>query len=142
MIRLHHGYELDDAFDRIDFTAVHQWLTNTYWSPGITRDTVEKGARHSSLVLGAYLGPQQVGYARVVSDRTRFAYICDVYIDEPHRGKRLGKAVVRFGMDHPSHSDVRVWCLRTRDAHGVYSALGFTPIPDPENWMSQRRITP
>lgn len=64
---------LDPDPARIDWARVHGWLTSSYWCPGIARERVERAARHSALVLGAYLGAEQVGYLRVVSDRTRIA---------------------------------------------------------------------
>ena len=96
MIQHYNDYILDDSLERIDFERIHGWLTETYWSPGIARQTVEKGARRSSLVVGAYHKGTQVGYLRVVSDTTRFAWICDVYVAEANRGQGLAKAMVRF----------------------------------------------
>jgi GNAT superfamily N-acetyltransferase len=135
MISSHATYEFDDSLARIDFARVHHWLANTYWSPGISRERVEKGARHSSLVIGAYQSNVQVGFGRVVSDRTRFAYLCDVFVDPAHRGHGLAKAIVRFALDHPEHSGIDKWFLRTQDAHDVYRPLGFSQIIDPEAWM-------
>lgn len=131
----HGAYELDDSLARIDFARVTAWLASTYWSPGISRERVEQGARHSTLVIGAYFNNQQVGFARVLSDTTRFAYLADVYVDAPHRGKGLAKAIVTFALHHPLLAAVDKWCLRTRDAHGVYQSLGFQPITDPDWWM-------
>jgi GNAT superfamily N-acetyltransferase len=128
-------YELDDSLERIDFERVHGWLTKTYWSPGISRETVERGALHSSLVVGAYHEETQVGYLRVVSDTTRFAWICDVYVGEAHRGKGLAKAMVQYALEHPDHREVRRWLLATADAHAIYQAVGFNPLPSPERWM-------
>lgn len=135
MLHNHPPYQIDDSLARIDFDRVTAWLASTYWSPGISRERVEQGARHSTLVVGAYFNTQQVGFARVLSDTTRFAYLADVYIDEPHRGKGLAKALVNFALTHPLLATVDKWCLRTRDAHGVYQSLGFQKIEDPEWWM-------
>lgn len=115
---------------------VHCWLSNTYWSPGVSREKVERAAQFSSLVLGIYLGEEQVAYCRVVSDRATFAYIGDVYVDEAHRGKGLGKAMIRFALEHPEHQGLRRWVLATLDAHDVYAAVGFEPLVMPERWMS------
>ncbi len=133
----HDNYELDDSFQRIDFAAVHAWLSATYWSPGISRQRVEQGARNSAVVIGAYLEGKQVGFARVVSDTTRFAYLSDVIVDEQHKGKGIGRAMVRFVLGHPALAGVEKWFLRTEDAHGVYEPLGFRPITDERFWMSR-----
>lgn len=127
--------EIREGYDAVDFDRVHAWLEGTYWSPGIERDLVERGARYSSLVLSALVDGVQVGYARVVSDRARFAYLCDVYVDEAHRGKGIARQMVRYALDHPEHQGLRRWMLATQDAHGVYAACGFEPLASPERWM-------
>jgi GNAT superfamily N-acetyltransferase len=136
VIRLHNGYEIDDARERLDFERVHGWLTAVYWSLGISRERVEKGAAYSSLVVGVYKDGVQVAYLRVVSDRTRFAYICDVYVDEAHRRQGIAKAMVRYALEHPDHQGLRQWLLATSDAHRIYGAVGFTSLPKPERWMT------
>jgi GNAT superfamily N-acetyltransferase len=132
----HHGqFELDDSLDRIDFTRVHCWLSSSYWSPGIPRERVEQAARNSSLVVGAYRDGAQAGYLRIVSDKTTFAWVCDVWVDEAVRGLGIGRAMVRFAQKHPDHQGMRRWILATRDAQGVYREAGFEPIPAPDKWM-------
>ena len=119
----------------MQFDLVHAWLTATYWSPGISRSAVERAASHSALVVGAFLEGVQVGYARFVSDQTTFAWVCDVYVAEEHRGKGIARKMVRFAIEHPDFQGLRRWLLATADAHGVYAGLGFVPLPSPERWM-------
>jgi GNAT superfamily N-acetyltransferase len=141
--REHEGYVLSDELDRVNFATVTAWLAGSYWSPGIERAEVERGARHSSLVVGAYdAHGAQVGYARVASDRTRFGYFMDVFVDEAHRGRGLGRAIVAFGIEHPEHVPVYLWLLATHDAHGVYAKLGFAPLTHPERIMALRKPWP
>jgi len=130
-------YQIDDDLSRVDLKRVTEWLAGSYWSPGIGREEVEKGARNSSLVIGAY-DPQgvQVGYARLASDKTRFAYVMDVIVEPSHRRKGLGQAMVRFAMDHPDHQAVYIWLLATHDAHGAYAKVGFKPLEHPDRWMA------
>ena len=120
---------------RVQFDLVHSWLADTYWSPGIARERVERAAYNSSLVISAFLDGVQVGYLRVVSDRTTFGYFCDVIVSPDHRGKGIGRAMVQYALDHPEYQGMRRWTLATKDAHGVYSALGFEHVQNPENWM-------
>jgi GNAT superfamily N-acetyltransferase len=137
------GYTLSDDIARIDFEKVTNWLTGAYWSPGIGRTEVERGAKYSSLVIGAYdASGTQVGYGRLASDRTRFGYFMDVFVDPAHRGRGLGRAIVRFGMEHPEHLPVYLWLLATNDAHGVYAKLGFAPLTHPERMMAIKRERP
>lgn len=128
-------FEIDDSFDRLDFDQLERWLAGTYWSPGIKKDEIIKGSRNSAIAVGCYLDGRQVGFLRVASDKTRFGYFLDVYVDAAHRGKGLAQAMMRFVFDHPDFADVYLWLLATKDAHGVYQKLGFEPLPDPQNWM-------
>ncbi|MGH7178578.1 MAG: GNAT family N-acetyltransferase [Tepidisphaeraceae bacterium] len=128
-------YIIDDDATRHDWDRVHLWLTTAYWCAGISRELVERAAVGSSLVVGAYLDGVEVGYLRVVSDCATFAWVCDVFIDEKHRGVGLATAMLRFAMSHPTHQNLRRWVLATRDAHRVYETCGFAPLPFPERWM-------
>jgi GNAT superfamily N-acetyltransferase len=143
MQRIHKQYEITDDRNRLDFALIHSWLTETYWSPGITRTKVEKAARHSALVVSVHCegpaGSQQVGYSRVVSDLTRFAWLADVFIDPAHRGQGLGQALTAFALEHPDLADVHNWVLGTRDAHGVYAKLGFAIPEDPKRFMQLKK---
>ena len=133
---------LSDDRARVDFARVTDWLAGSYWCPGIPRAAVERAARCSSLVAGAYDATgEQIGYLRVVSDCTRFANLMDVFVAETHRGRGLGRALVRFALAHPAHREIVRWMLGTKDAHGVYAREGFRPIDEPERLM-HRTIAP
>lgn len=128
----------------MDFATVREWLANSYWTPGIAREVIERAASNSALVLGAFAeNGAQIGFMRVVSDKTRFAYLCDVIVDEAWRGRGVARTMVKHVLDHPEFATVRTWTLATRDAHGVYAALGFKPMDDLESraqtWMVLRR---
>jgi GNAT superfamily N-acetyltransferase len=133
-------YEIDDTFERVDFATVHRWLADTYWNAGVSREYVERAARHSSLVMGVYRDDRIVGYGRIVSDRTTFAWVSDVYVDPAHRGRGLAKEIVKFALAHPGHQDLRRWLLATRDAHDVYASIGFGPLDKPESMMVHRPV--
>lgn len=135
-------YEIAEGLDRVDFDRVHGWLSKTYWSPDVLHEKVERAARNSSLVIGAYRDGIQAGYLRVVSDRATFAWICDVYVDECHRRNGIARAMVRYALSHPDHQGLRRWLLATDDAHGVYSECGFKPLDNPERWMFLRPVAP
>ena len=92
-------YQISDEIQRIDFKKVTEWLAGSYWSPGIGQEEVERGAKYSSLVIGVYgKDGTQVGYARLASDKTRFAYIMDVFVEPEHRNKGIAQAICRFAM--------------------------------------------
>lgn len=127
-------YQISTDATRLDFGAIHAYLTRSYWSPGISRALVERAAAHS-LCFGLYHAGEQVGYARVVSDRTTFAYLCDVYVLENHRGQGLSKWLMRTIQAHPELQHLRRFMLATRDAHGLYATFQFTPLAHPERLM-------
>ncbi|MEP6757009.1 MAG: GNAT family N-acetyltransferase [Chthonomonadales bacterium] len=127
-----------EGFNAVQFDRVHSWLTETYWSPGISKDRVMRAAEHSSLIVSAFLGDQQVGYLRVVSDKTHFGYFCDVIVSPDHRGRGIGRTMVQYALGHPEYAGMRRWMLATKDAHGVYEGVGFSLLDNPENWMILR----
>ena len=131
----HAGFEIDDDPSRIDFDVVHSWLTTAYWSPGVSREKVERAAAGSASVVGVYANGRQVAYCRVVSDKETFAWLCDVFVDEAYRGHGIAKAMVRFTLSLPYSAELRKWVLATRDAHSVYAACGYTPLANPDGWM-------
>jgi GNAT superfamily N-acetyltransferase len=124
-------YEISTDPARLDIGAMHAYLTRSYWSPGLPFATVERAARHS-LCFGLYerSGGRQVGLARVVTDHATFAYLCDVYVLEAHRGRGLGKFMMQTVMAHPALTGARRAMLGTRDAHGLYAPFGFRAPPD------------
>jgi GNAT superfamily N-acetyltransferase len=126
----------------VQLDIVYPWLRGSYWSPNIRRDVFEV-AFANSLVAGAYAEGKQLGVARVVTDRATFAWLADVFVDEPMRGRGIGKAMVATLIADPRLQTLRRWCLATRDAHEVYRPLGFGPVdpkifmqylPDPSRW--------
>ncbi len=124
------GFEISTDRARLNVAAIHGYLTRSYWSPGIPRDTVER-ALANSLCFGLYApGGAQAGLARVVTDYATFAYLCDVYVLEEHRGRGLSKALMRAVMAHPALEGARRAMLATRDAHGLYRQFGFETAPD------------
>ena len=136
MIVQHGDYEIDTDLSRVQFDRVHAWLASSYWSPGIAREKVEKAAANSSLVVCAYRDGEQAAYLRIISDKTTFAWVCDVFVGEAHRKKGLAKAMVKFAIGHPDYQGFRRWVLATKDAHAVYAECGFAPVPFPERWMA------
>jgi GNAT superfamily N-acetyltransferase len=130
------GYEIDDDPGRLDVDAIHAFLArDAYWSAGIPRDVLSR-AIAGSLNFGLYGNGAQVGFARVVSDKATFAWLCDVYVLPDHRGHGLGHWLVRAALDHPDLQGLRRIMLATSDAHRIYADCGFAPLSDPQRWMA------
>lgn len=119
---------------RLDIYTICEFLARAYWSKTRPRQRTER-AIQNSLVFGVYDGTRQIGVARVVSDYSIFAYLCDVFIHEDYRGHGLGKWLIQTIMEHPDLKDMRRWVLVTNDAHDLYKQYGFTSIEDTEHWM-------
>jgi len=121
----------------LDLDTVHRWLsTDAYWARGRGRDVVERAVA-GSVNFGAYDAGRLVGYARVVTDRATFAWLCDVYVDREHRGRGVGSALLEAVDAELVRWRVKRAVLATADAHGVYARLGFAPLEDPERWMAR-----
>lgn len=121
---------------KLDVDRIHAFLTGSYWAEGVSREIVARSIENS-IPFGVYATGEQVGFARVISDRASYAYLADVYIEENHRGKGLSKLLMRAVMDHPELQGLRRWLLGTRDAHGLYRQFGFTELQRPERWMEK-----
>ena len=124
---------------RLDLAVIYDFLTNSYWAKGIPQEVVARSIEHS-LCFGIYDGNGfQVGFGRVVSDYATVAYLGDVFVIESHRGRGLSKWLMECIMQHPALQNLRRWILLTRDAHGLYSQFGFTPMETPERYMELHR---
>lgn len=138
MIARRDGYELSDEKGRIDLEATWRFLRTAYWSPNVPREVVER-AIAGSLCLGLYdAGGEQAGFARAVTDEATFAWIADVFVLEPHRGRGLGVWLVETLLAHTRLEGLRLIVLATDDAHALYRRFGFEPI-DADRFMSFRR---
>lgn len=130
------GFELDDDPERIDVDAVHAFIsTESYWGLGRAREPVAQAVAGSARVLGLYLDGEQIGFARAVSDGVTLAYLADVYVLAPHRGRGLGYELVREIVEN-SFGEVR-WMLNTSDAQGLYEKLGFSEGKPPYPLMER-----
>ena len=120
--------EIKEGIEYCDFHKVTEMLAKSFWCPGISREEVQKGAYHSALVVGAFQDGEQIGFARVISDKTRYAYIVDVMVDENYRHQGIGQKMIQAILDSPELKDVYQWQLMTKDAHEFYGKFGFSPI--------------
>ena len=81
---------LKEGTENMDFVKVTEMLTQSFWSPGIEIEEVKKGAYNSALLVGAFNQQgEQIGYARAISDKTRYAYILDVIVHENYRNQGI-----------------------------------------------------
>lgn len=124
------GYMISTDHAKLDITGIHQYLSEeSYWARNIPLELVKRSIDHS-LCFGLYHHEKQIGFARLITDKATFAYLADVFIAEPYRGKGLSKWLVQTIHANPDVQGLRRWLLGTRDAHGLYAQFGWKPIPE------------
>ncbi|HVN84826.1 MAG TPA: GNAT family N-acetyltransferase [Candidatus Binatia bacterium] len=127
---------------RLDIGVIHSFLSErAYWALGRSREAVARTIEHS-LCFGLFDEAAQVGFARVVTDYAIFAYLCDVFVIESHRGCGLSKWLLRCVLSHPAMTGIRRFHLLTNDAHTLYQQLGFTALASPERHMELVALSP
>jgi N-acetylglutamate synthase-like GNAT family acetyltransferase len=133
-------YTISTDKTKLDLDVIHQFLSqDSYWALNIPRELVQR-AIDNSLCFGVYHENQQVGFARVTSDLTTFAYLSDVFVVPAHRGKGLSKFLVETISNYPDLQGLRRWVLVTQDAHTLYAQFGFTPLDKPDLYMQRKLI--
>jgi GNAT superfamily N-acetyltransferase len=129
------GFRISTDPTQLDLDLIHDFLSRrSYWAVGIPLDTVRRSIENS-LCFGLYHGQCQVGFARVVTDKTTFAYLGDVFVLEEFRGRGLAKWLLQTIVGHPDLQGLRRIVLGTRDAHGLYDQFGFRALSSPERFM-------
>lgn len=130
---------ISDDPARFDLARAHRWIAGeSYWGKQIPLATFDTAIRNS-LTYGAYAGDgSMAAFARVVTDRATFGWLCDVFVDKTHRGAGLGKALMRYFKAHPDLQGFRRMHLATADAHALYEQFGFGPLTAADRWMEIR----
>ncbi|GGL51582.1 GNAT family N-acetyltransferase [Sporolactobacillus putidus] len=137
------GFTISTAKDYLDIDLIYDFLHNeSYWSEGMTKELVATAIEHSTVCYGIYDGDpvtgnfKQVGFARVVSDLVRFAWLGDVFVIPEYRGLGLGKWLISVITSHPKLKGVS-FQLATKDAHGLYAQYGFRPLENVQRKMER-----
>jgi len=129
------GYKISTDLSLLDFDTIFNYLDQqSYWAKGMPPQKLKKALEHS-ICFGVYKDGAQAGFARVVTDKATFAYLCDVFILPENQGIGLSKWLMQTIMAHPDLQGLRRWALATLDAHGLYKQFGFDVINNPGSWM-------
>ncbi|TMP35819.1 GNAT family N-acetyltransferase [Pseudoalteromonas rubra] len=129
------AYTISTDPTRLNFDVIYDFISDSYWAKNIPRDVMAR-AIDNSLCFGAYSeAGEQVGFARLITDKATFAYLADVFILEQHRGQGVSKMLVEAVMKHPELQCLRRMMLATKDAHGLYAQFGFETPDDPSILM-------
>ncbi len=125
--------------EKLDINFINRSIAGTYWAKGRTLEETRNCIKHS-LNFGMYKNSEQIGYARVVSDFTIFAYLMDVFIAETERGKGYSMSLMNEVFNHSDLLGIKNWKLATNDAHGLYAKFGFVPLDNPKKMMERVRF--
>jgi GNAT superfamily N-acetyltransferase len=132
-------YSISTDPAKLDIGSIHDFLANSYWAKNIPLDVLKKSIGNC-LNYGVFTENAQIGYARVLTDYSTFAYLADVFIIEEHRGKGLSKWLMECILAHPELKNIRTWMLKTHEAHGLYEKYGFSAPEKPETIMEKRVV--
>lgn len=124
---------------KLQSKVIYQFLTTTYWAKGRTLEEVKKTI-NNNFCFGVYLNEKQIGFARVATDYTVFAYIMDVFILPEYRGKGYSKQLMKAINQESKLKSCKVWLLKTSDAHDLYKKFGYTELKHPEKVMERLLI--
>lgn len=127
-------FTISTAKTKLNIPYIHLFLAQSYWAENIPIEIVQKSI-DGSVCFGMYDDENQIGFARVITDKATFGYLADVFIDEKYRGHGLSKWLMETIMAHPDLQGFRNWQLGTKDAHGLYEKFGFRPLEYPERMM-------
>ena len=131
------AFRVSSDRDALDVALIHRFLSGeSSWARGIGLELVRRSIEHS-LCFGGFLGPQQIAFARVVTDRATFANLVDVFVLPEYRGRGYGKQLMETVLAHPSLQGLRRFTLATGDAHGLYEQFGFTAPAKPDSLMER-----
>ena len=140
-------YVVSSDTTHVDRDLVYRFLRDeAYWSLGLPRDVFDRGLEHS-LCFSAFdgdpaRGGKQAGFARVVTDRATFAWLCDVFVLPAHRGRGVSKRLLDAVMAHPDLERVRNSSRRATRT-GSTRATGSRRSPSPRaGWRSAATTAP
>ncbi len=130
-------FTIDTDKSLLQIDVIHEFLSKeSYWAKDRTFEQTKR-AIENSLCFGVYFATRQIGFARVISDFTTFAYIGDVFILQEFRGIGLSKLLMKTIVSHQDLQGLRRWVLATKDAHGLYEQFNFSGLKFPERWMEK-----
>lgn len=136
---IRNNYRITTRIDEFDFDVIYGFLSRqAYWCKGVPVNIVRKAVDNSLCFAVFNDGPrqsEQIGFARAITDKATFAYLADVFVLEPFRGRGISKWLIESILSHPDLQGLRRYVLATRDAHGLYEQYGFKALADPAMFM-------
>jgi N-acetylglutamate synthase-like GNAT family acetyltransferase len=129
------GFFISTDKSLLEFNFIFDFLSQqSYWAKGISKETLEIAIKES-VCFGVYHQQQQIGFARVISDRSTFAYLAELFIMPEYRKQGLSKWLMQTILAYADFKTLRRWLLATADAHALYAKFGFEPLNMPDRFM-------
>ena len=129
--------EISSDKTKLDIDFIHRFLKTSYWAVGIPRAILQKSI-DNSFCFGMYRCRKQIGFARVITDYTTFAYLADVFVDPAEQQKGFGTQFVKEILKCRELQSLKRWHLITKDAQSFYTDHGFSVVSNPEGHMELR----
>lgn len=117
------NFRISSEKKHVDVGTLHEMLSRSHWAKGRGRDDIEKSIENSTC-FSLLKDDQQIGFARVLTDRMAYAIILDMIIKEDFRGQGLGKWLMQCVCDHPEIKPLRQ-VLWTSNADRFYRKVNF-----------------
>ncbi len=138
------GFLISTDHKRLDRDLIWNFVSNAYWGKHLSREIFDRSVDNAT-VFGLYVagdgysaGDRQIGFARVLSDFSRVAWLSDVFVLEDFRNQGLGRWLVDTALTYPPFIGLDRWFLGTSDAHEFYRSFGFREFTDPKRYMLRR----
>lgn len=128
--------EISTDKNKLQIEMIHQFLTESYWAKGRTFEEVKKTI-DNCFCFGVYLDEKQIGFARIATDYTVFAYIMDVFVLPEYREQGYSKQLMKTIHEESQLQSCKVWMLKTADAHNLYKQFGYNELAQPEKLMER-----
>ncbi|CDO61092.1 Histone acetyltransferase HPA2 and related acetyltransferases [Candidatus Phaeomarinobacter ectocarpi] len=133
-------FEVSTDRNRLDRAVIINTLSETYWAGDVSPERIMESVANG-FPFGLYHVPsnRQIGFARLVTDMTRFAWVSDVFVIDAFKGQGCGKLLMQAILDYPPFENVYNWTLATKDAHGFYEQFGFQLAEGKDATMQLKR---
>lgn len=128
------NYLISDDKAKLDKQVVLDYLARSYWGNQRSPERILRSIDHSHC-YGVYQEEQQIGFARVVTDKATIYYLCDVFVLEEYQGQGIAKKLIEI-ITNSEEYEWMTGVLGTLDAHGLYEEYGFER--DSERFMRRQ----
>lgn len=116
---------ISSDLNKIDTNVVLRFLKEeSYWAKNRSEKTI-KQAIQNSWCFGLFYEEEMIGFTRVITDKTTFYYLCDVFIIPAYQYKGIGQFFMNYIVNIPELKNCR-GILTTQTAHTFYEKFGFT----------------